>query len=122
MLSIGRPAILVFILTGIVVIRLIVKVRDLMAPMKDRRFMLASIVAYLILVPILAFIIFIVPVSRETAAGLVLLGLVAGVPSTPKAADPAQDLGRASHEKEGRYPARMRRAVFRGSRRCTTLA
>lgn len=88
LLSIGSIAILAFIITSMVVMGLNVTIRDLLSPMKNRRLILASIVANFILVPILAFIIiFVLPVSREMAAGLILVSLAAGAPSTPKVAE-----------------------------------
>jgi BASS family bile acid:Na+ symporter len=91
LLSIGSIAILGFIVTSMIVMGLNVTIRDLLAPMKDRRLILAAIVANFILVPVLAFIIiFIIPVSREIAAGLILVSLAAGAPSTPKVAELTQ--------------------------------
>jgi BASS family bile acid:Na+ symporter len=86
--SIGNIAILAFIITSMVVMGLNVTIRDLLSPMKNRRLILASIVANFILVPVLAFIIiFILPLSKEMAAGLILVSIAAGAPSTPKVAE-----------------------------------
>lgn len=88
LLTIGNIAVLAFIITSMIVMGLNVTVRDLMAPMKDRRLIIASLVANFILVPILAFILILIfPVSKEMAAGLVLVSLAAGAPSTPKVAE-----------------------------------
>jgi predicted Na+-dependent transporter len=86
--SIGGIAILVFIITSMVVMGLNVTIRDLLFPMKDRRFVFSSILANFVLVPVLAFIlIFFLPVSREMAAGLILVSIAAGAPSTPKVSE-----------------------------------
>lgn len=88
LLTFGNLAVLAFIITSMVVMGLNVTIRDLTAAMKDRRLILASLAANFILVPILAFIIiFVLPVSKEMAAGLVLVSLAAGAPSTPKVAE-----------------------------------
>lgn len=88
LLSIGNTAILAFIVTSMVVMGLNVTVRDLLSPLKNRRLVLASVVANFVLVPVLAFIlIYILPLSEEMAAGLVLVSLAAGAPSTPKVAE-----------------------------------
>lgn len=88
LLTFGNLAVLAFIITSMVVMGLNVTIRDLTVAMKDRRLILASLAANFILVPILAFIIiFVLPVSKEMAAGLVLVSLAAGAPSTPKVAE-----------------------------------
>ncbi len=56
--------------------------------MKNRRLILASIVANFVLVPVLAYVlIFVLPVSKEMAAGLILVSIAAGAPSTPKVSE-----------------------------------
>ncbi len=86
--SIGGIAILVFIITSMVVMGLNVTIRDLLSPMKDLRFVISSILANFVFVPVLAYIIiFVLPVSNEMAAGLILVSLAAGAPSTPKVSE-----------------------------------
>lgn len=88
LLSIGSLAILVFIITSMVVMGLNVTIRELIVPVKDKRLIFSTIIANFILVPVLAFIIiFIVPLSKEMAAGLILVSIAAGAPSTPKVAE-----------------------------------
>ncbi len=87
-LSIGSLAILVFIISSMVVMGLNVTVRELVSPMKNKRLVFSTILANFILVPILGFIIiYIVPLSKEMAAGLILVSIAAGAPSTPKVAE-----------------------------------
>jgi predicted Na+-dependent transporter len=88
LLSIGNIAILAFIMTSMVVMGLNVTIQDLLSPLKNRRLVLASIGANFVLVPVLAYaLIFVLPVSREMAAGLILVSIAAGAPSTPKVAE-----------------------------------
>lgn len=86
--TIGYIAVLLFIITSMIVMGLNVTIRDLVVPMKNKKLIIATLLANFVLVPILAFvIIFILPINKAMAAGLILVAIAAGAPSTPKVAE-----------------------------------
>src|SRR5512136_1269558 len=85
--NLGSIAIYVFIITSMFLTGLMVTVRDLLAPVHNRRLLTLSLFANFIIVPLIAlFLIIIIPMSPELAAGLLLVSIAAGAPSTAKVA------------------------------------
>lgn len=65
-----------------------VTIDDLISAFRDENLITSILVANFFLVPALAFaIIFLLPLSKEMAAGLILVRVAAGAPSTPKVAE-----------------------------------
>lgn len=88
LLTLGFIAILIFIITSMMVMGLNVTIDDLISAFRDVKLILSILVANFFLVPALAFaIIYLIPVSKEMAAGLILVSVAAGAPSTPKVAE-----------------------------------
>ncbi len=88
LLVIGYLAVLAFIVSSMLVMGLNVTIGDLFSPLKNKRLVIFTLLANFVVVPIFAFIlIYIFPVSKEMAAGLILVSIAAGAPSTPKVAE-----------------------------------
>ncbi len=65
-----------------------VTIRDLFSPLKNKRLIILTLLANFVAVPLFAFIlIYIFPINTEMAAGLILVSIAAGAPSTPKVAE-----------------------------------
>jgi BASS family bile acid:Na+ symporter len=88
--NIGTIAVYLFILTSMFLTGLLVTFSDLMAPVKNRRVLTLSLFANFIAVPLLALaLIYLIPAMRENpelSAGLFLIAIAAGAPSTAKVA------------------------------------
>ena len=85
--TIGYIAVLVFIITSMLVMGLNVTISDLLTPLHNKRLIILSLLANFVVVPLLAFVlIYIFPISSGLAAGLMLVAIAAGAPSTPKVA------------------------------------
>ena len=85
--DLGTIAIYVFILSSMFLTGLMVTVGDLLAPLHNRRLLGFALFANFIVVPLIAIaLIILVPMNQELAAGLLLVGIAAGAPSTAKVA------------------------------------
>jgi bile acid:Na+ symporter, BASS family len=85
--NLGSIAIYVFIITSMFLTGLMVTIRDLIAPVHNRRLLTLSLFANFIIVPLIAlFLIILIPMNQELAAGLLLVSIAAGAPSTAKVA------------------------------------
>jgi len=85
--DLGTIAIYVFILASMFLTGLMVTVGDLFAPLHNRRLLGLSLLANFIIVPLIAVaLIIFIPMNHELAAGLLLIGIAAGAPSTAKVA------------------------------------
>ena len=85
--NLGTIAIYVFILASMLLTGLMVTVGDLVAPLHNRRLLGLSLFANFILVPLIAVaLIILIPMNPELAAGLLLISIAAGAPSTAKVA------------------------------------
>ena len=85
--NLGTIAIYVFILSSMFLTGLMVTVGDLVAPLHNRRLLTLSLFANFILVPLIAItMIILIPMNPELAAGLLLVSIAAGAPSTAKVA------------------------------------
>ena len=85
--NLGTIAIYVFILASMLLTGLMVTVGDLVAPLHNRRLLGLSLFANFILVPLIAVaLIILIPMNPELAAGLLLVSIAAGAPSTAKVA------------------------------------
>ncbi len=88
LMQIGYLGVVVFIITSMLVMGLNVSIHDLLSPLRNRRLVVTSLLANFMVVPLFAFIlIYIFPMSKELAAGLILVSIAAGAPSTPKVAE-----------------------------------
>ena len=85
--NLGTIAIYVFILASMLLTGLMVTVGDLFAPLHNKRLLGLSLFANFILVPLIAVaLIILIPMNPELAAGLLLMAIAAGAPSTAKVA------------------------------------
>jgi predicted Na+-dependent transporter len=85
--DIGNIAIYVFVLSSMFLTGLMVTIGDLVAPVRNRRLLTLSLVSNFILVPLIAVtLIALIPMNPELAAGLLLVSIAAGAPSTAKVA------------------------------------
>jgi predicted Na+-dependent transporter len=88
--DVGTIAVYLFILTSMFLTGLLVSFSELMAPVKNRRLLSLSLFANFVAVPLLALaLIWLIPAMRENpelSAGLLLIAIAAGAPSTAKVA------------------------------------
>ncbi len=85
--NLGFIATYVFILTSMFHTGLMVTIEDLVAPLHNRRLLALSLFANFIIVPLIAIsLINIIPMNPQLAAGLLLVSIAAGAPSTVKVA------------------------------------
>ena len=85
--DLGSIAIYVFILSSMFLTGLMVTIGDLIAPVHNRRLLTLSLIANFIIVPLIAItLIILIPMNPELAAGLLLVSIAAGAPSTGKVA------------------------------------
>ncbi len=76
-----------FILTSMLHTGLMVTIWDLIAPLRNRRLLTFSLFANFIIVPLIAIcLINLIPMNPQLAAGLLLVSIAAGAPSTVKVA------------------------------------
>ncbi len=86
--SVAKLAVLAFVVTSMVAVGLGLSARELLAPMRRPRLMLFALVANFVIAPLLAYALTeIIPLQREYAIGLLLLGGAAGAPFLPKLAE-----------------------------------
>ena len=84
-IAIGSLGVLIFIITSMLGMGFSLTIPQIMAPLKDRRLIIMSLVANFVLVPILALVIIrVIPVSEGIQIGLILVGFAAGAPFLPK--------------------------------------
>lgn len=84
-IAIGSLGVLIFIITSMLGMGFSLTIPQIMAPLKNRRLVIMSLVANFVLVPILALVIVrIVPLSEGLQIGLILVGFAAGAPFLPK--------------------------------------
>ncbi len=88
--DLGTIAIYTFILTSMFLTGLLVSIGDLVEPVRNRRVLILALLANFVAVPLFAVVlILLIPAMRENpdlAAGLVLIAVAAGAPSTAKVA------------------------------------
>jgi BASS family bile acid:Na+ symporter len=83
--SISRWAMLAFLLASMLEVGLSLTVKEVLAPLKNVRLVVLSLVANFLVVPLLAFAIGkVVRLEQPFAIGLLLLGLAPGAPFIPK--------------------------------------
>ena len=84
-IAIGSLGVLIFIITSMLGMGFNLTIPQIMAPLKNRRLVVMSLVANFVLVPILALVIVrIIPLSEGLQIGLILVGFAAGAPFLPK--------------------------------------
>jgi predicted Na+-dependent transporter len=84
-LAIGTLGVLIFIITSMLGMGFSLTISQIMAPLKNRRLIILSLVANFVLVPILALVIVgVIPLSEGLKIGLILVGFAAGAPFLPK--------------------------------------
>jgi predicted Na+-dependent transporter len=85
--DIGTISIYVFVLSSMFLTGLMVTIRDLIAPVRNRRLLSLTLLSNFIIVPLIALaLIGIISMNPELAAGLLLVSIAAGAPSTAKVA------------------------------------
>jgi BASS family bile acid:Na+ symporter len=85
--DIGNLAIYVFVLSSMFLTGLMVTIGELLAPVRNRRLLSLALVSNFIIVPLIALtLIALIPMNPELAAGLLLVSIAAGAPSTAKVA------------------------------------
>ena len=86
--NLGTIAVYLFILTSMFLTGLLVSFSDFLAPVKNKRVLTLSLFANFIAVPLLALaLIWLIPAMKdypELSAGLILIAIAAGAPSTEK--------------------------------------
>jgi BASS family bile acid:Na+ symporter len=88
---IAKLSVLVFVVTCMVTMGLSLKLRDVLAPLRKVRLVLLALVVNFLFAPLLAYLLtLVIPLSREHAIGLLLLGGAAGAPFLPKLAELAR--------------------------------
>jgi predicted Na+-dependent transporter len=84
-IAMGSLGVLIFIITSMLGMGFSLTIPQIMAPLKNRRLVVMSLVANFVLVPILALVIVkIIPLSEGLQIGLILVGFAAGAPFLPK--------------------------------------
>ncbi len=84
-IAIGTLGVLIFIITSMLGMGFSLTIPQIVAPLKNRRLVIMSLVANFVLVPILALVIVrIIPLSEGLQIGLILVGFAAGAPFLPK--------------------------------------
>jgi BASS family bile acid:Na+ symporter len=84
-LAIGSLGVLIFIITSMLGMGFNLTLPQILAPLKDRKLILMSLLANFVLVPILALVIIrVIPLSEGLQIGLILVGFAAGAPFLPK--------------------------------------
>ncbi|MGB9928496.1 MAG: bile acid:sodium symporter family protein [Methanosarcina sp.] len=83
--TIGVLATLIFIVSSMLGMGFSLTVPEILAPLKNKKLVIFSLIANFILVPLLALVIlFIFPLSEGLSIGILLLGVSAGAPFLPK--------------------------------------
>ena len=77
--------VLIFIITSMLGMGFSLTIPQIIAPLKNRRLVVMSLLANFVLVPILALVIVrVIPLSEGLQVGLILVGFAAGAPFLPK--------------------------------------
>ena len=85
LIAIGTLGVLVFIVTSMLGMGFSLTVPQIIAPLKNTRLLVLSLVANFVIVPILVLLIVrVLPLSEGLQIGLILVGLAAGAPFLPK--------------------------------------
>jgi predicted Na+-dependent transporter len=85
LIAIGTLGVLVFIVTSMLGMGFSLTVPQIIAPLKNTRLLVLSLVANFVIVPILVLLIVrVIPLSEGLQIGLILVGLAAGAPFLPK--------------------------------------
>ncbi|MDD1653875.1 MAG: bile acid:sodium symporter, partial [Methanomicrobiales archaeon] len=83
----GYTVLFVFILSSMFGTGLSVTLRELLAPVRNRRLLTLALVSNFVFVPLLAFVLIaLIPMNGQLAGGLLLVSICAGAPSTMKVA------------------------------------
>ncbi|MDD1708484.1 MAG: hypothetical protein LUQ33_04860 [Methanoregulaceae archaeon] len=84
-LAIGTLGVLIFIITSMLGMGFNLTIPQILAPLKNRKLIIMSLLANFVLVPILALVIIrVIPLSEGLQIGLILVGFAAGAPFLPK--------------------------------------
>ncbi len=84
-IAIGTLGVLIFIITSMLGMGFSLTIPQIIAPLKNRRLVVMSLVANFVFVPVLALVIVrIIPLSEGLQIGLILVGFAAGAPFLPK--------------------------------------
>jgi BASS family bile acid:Na+ symporter len=84
-LAIGTLGVLIFIITSMLGMGFSLTIPQILAPLKNRKLIIMSLLANFVLVPILALVIIrVIPLSEGLQIGLILVGFAAGAPFLPK--------------------------------------
>jgi ACR3 family arsenite transporter len=84
-IAIGTLGVLVFIVTSMLGMGFSLTIPQIMAPLKNTRLVLLSLMANFVIVPLLALLIVrLLPLSEGLQIGLILVGMAAGAPFLPK--------------------------------------
>jgi len=85
LIAVGTLGVLVFIVTSMLGMGFSLTVPQIIAPLKNTRLLVLSLVANFVIVPILVLLIVqVLPLSEGLQIGLILVGLAAGAPFLPK--------------------------------------
>jgi predicted Na+-dependent transporter len=85
LIAIGTLGVLVFIVTSMLGMGFSLTLQQIIAPLRNKRLVLMSLVANFILVPLLVLLIVrVMPLSEGLKIGLILTGMAAGAPFLPK--------------------------------------
>jgi predicted Na+-dependent transporter len=85
LIAIGTLGVLVFIVTSMLGMGFSLTVPQIIAPLKNTRLLVLSLLANFVIVPILGLlIVWVLPLSEGLQIGLILVGLAAGAPFLPK--------------------------------------
>jgi len=85
LIAVGTLGVLVFIVTSMLGMGFSLTVPQIIAPLKNTRLLVLSLVANFVVVPILVLLIIrVIPLSEGLQIGLILVGLAAGAPFLPK--------------------------------------
>jgi predicted Na+-dependent transporter len=85
LIAIGTLGVLVFIVTSMLGMGFGLTIPQIMAPLKNTRLVLLSLMANFVIVPLLALLIVrLLPLSEGLQIGLILVGMAAGAPFLPK--------------------------------------
>ena len=87
-----RVSVLVFVIGGMLATGLSLSIWHILAPLKNTKRVVLSLIANFVLVPVIVYgIVTVIPVSEGVRIGLILLSLSAGAPLLPKLVDIAKN-------------------------------
>ena len=88
---IAQLSVLVFVLSSMLAMGLSLTIAQIVAPLRNTRLVILSLVANFVLVPLLAYLILLViPLEQGLATGLIVMACAAGAPFLPKLAEAAK--------------------------------